>query len=401
MQETFFRQNRKKLTALLHGETIVITANGLQQSSADMTHSFRQDSNFYYLTGLRSLNDAILVMHNQGEFLILPKQSEAEHIFGGQINCDKVAETSGIIEVLENKIGWDRHKKMQQNRNIVKTILPSPKKVVVTDSFYTNPARMSLVQKLRRSNPKIVIEDISTELKQLRMIKQPCEIQAIKQAIEITANGIADARKIIKPGVFEFELEAELDFRFKKSNTTHAFEPIISYGDNACILHNLNRQSKIGTDQFLLFDVGADYQGYSADISRTYAIGKVSQRHQQVYESVKKVHEYAISLLKANITWREWVLTVDDFMGEQLIELGLIRANNRKNVHKFFSHGIGHSLGLDAHDVCDYKIIKENMVITVEPGIYIKEESIGVRIEDDILITKDGAINLSVDIPYI
>ena len=400
MDSKFFKNNRKKLVNRVGNELIIISANGLMQRSGDSTYPFNQDSNFYYLTGLSDLQDAILVIGSEEEFIILPKRSTGEEIFGGKIDCDEIAKISGIQNILNNKVGWDKYKKMQQSRKKIMTLLPSPKKVILSDAFYTNPARRSLLEKLKRINTKIQFTDIRPELMKMRLIKQPEEITAIRRAIEITADGIAAAVKSIDSKSFEYNLEAELDYVFKKNNVVHAFSPIISSGANACTLHNLNRQSRVENNQFLLLDVGAEYLGYSADVSRTYAVGTVSDRHKQVYNSVKEVQDYAIDLLKPDTAWRDWVIAVDDFMGKELIKLGLIKVNSRKNVHKYFSHGIGHSLGLDTHDVCDYKLLQENMVITVEPGIYIPEEGIGVRIEDDILITKNGAINLSEKIPY-
>ena len=302
--------------------------------------------------------------------------------------------------MFEHNEGWTKLKSLQKNHKKLNTLFPPPKKIVATDSFYTNPSRRALIDKLKRINPSCVFVDIRSELMQMRMIKQPEEVQAINQAIKITGNGISAAKKILSQNVFEYEALAELDYIFRKNNVSHAFSPIIASGSGACILHKFSNNSKVESNSFLLMDVGAEFSGYSADVSRTYVVGAVTQRHNDVYEAVKRVQDFAIKQIAPNISWRQWIVRVDEFMGQQLINLGLIKKNNRRNVRKYFSHGIGHSLGLDTHDVCDYDTIKENMVITAEPGIYIKEEGIGVRIEDDILVTQEGSINLSADIPY-
>ncbi len=371
------------------------------QRNGDVTFPFRQDSNFYYLTGLRDLADVTLVMADEEEFLILPQQTETEAIFGGIINCDEVAKTSGVKQVLSYNEGWNKFKKLQNNRKIIQTLLPPPQKITQLDSYYTNPTRRRLLQRIKRANPNIKVEDMRSELMNMRQVKQPEEINAIKRAIAITKEGFSTVQRCIQPGVNEYELEAEFDYVFKKHNTTHGYAPpIIASGKNSCILHYSGKLGTLKAGQLVLLDVGAEYGLYSADISRTYPVSTLSDRQQQVYEAIRAVSRASIDILKPGLTWRDFVDQVEMIMGEQLIDLGLIKHNTHTNVRHYFPHGISHNLGLDVHDVCDYKVMQENMIITVEPGIYIPEEAIGIRIEDDVLITKTGATNLSVSIAY-
>lgn len=397
----FFTGNRVALRGKLPpGALILITANGLLQRSGDTTFPFRQDSNFYYLTGLGDLPDAVLVMAGDEEFLILPKRSKAEVIFGGAINCDDIASKSGIIRIYSYKEGWERYKKLLKSRKTVYTLGNAPSKVSGIDSFYTNPARKYLIQKIKRLADEITIEDLRSELMKLRMIKQPEEIEAIQWAIAITQKGFEAARKIIKPGAKECDIAAEFEYIFTKQQANHGYHPIIASGEHACVLHYTQNNDSLQSGAYVLIDVGAEYGGYSADITRTYPVGEMGERPYEIYGAVETVQRRAIKLLKAGLAWRDYAVGVDEIMGEELIRLGLIKQNTRTEIRKYFPHGISHSLGLDVHDVCDYDVLQENMVITVEPGIYIPEEGIGVRIEDDVLITKNGAVNLSGDIPY-
>lgn len=399
--QSFYKNNRIQLQKLVCDELIVLTANGLMQRSGDTVYPFRQDSNFYYLTGLNE-PDLVLVMDGKTrqEFLILPKKTHAEEVFGGVIDSRAMAEISGIQTTMNYQEGWTHLKKLQKGRKKINAILAPPTKVTHTDNFFTNGNRRRLIEKLKRSGGESSIVDIRSELTSLRQIKQAVEIEAIKQAIDITARGITKARQNIKAGVTGHTLKAGLDFVFSNSGVGHGFAPIVISGADTCILHSNNLARTLGSGEPVLFDVGAEYKLYSADVSRTFFSALPTKRQKEVHEAVMKVHAFAVQLIKPGLSWRDYAARVDEKMGEELIKLGLISENTRKKVRAYFPHAVSHSLGLDVHDVCDYAIIQENMVITVEPGIYIAEEALGIRIEDDILVTKNGAVNLSAFVSY-
>ena len=401
----FFSNNRRSLMRRLPGDSLVaLCANGLLQRSGDTTYPFRQESNFYYLTGLASFSEIVLVIAGAEEFLILPKRSEAENIFGGVIDCDEIAKISGISSIFEYKNGWDRYKKLQESRSSVYTLAMPPAKVTHTDSFYTNPARRFLVQKLKRINSQLSIKDLRQHFTELRQIKQPEEIAAIKQAISITRSGFCNARKSMAAGISEQVVRAEFDYEFTKCGVTHAYEPIVAFDEQAVIMHKISSpNSRLKEDGWVLVDAGAEYAGYSADITRMISLGTVSSRQRDVYEAVERVLQECIDELKPGLVFLDYLRSAQEKVGKELVGLGLSRvASDKKAVRRYFPHLVSHSLGLDTHDVFNYQdvVLRENMVITVEPGIYIPEEGIGVRIEDDVLITEDGAINLSKDISY-
>jgi Xaa-Pro aminopeptidase len=399
----FFTTNRRALQKRVgHSELIAVTAQSLLQRSGDTTFQFRQDSNFFYLTGIEH-PDVVLVMSGDEEFLILPKRSEVAIIFGGDINCDDVAKISGISNIYSHKEGWERYKKLQINRKKIYTLKAAPASIAGVDSFYTNPARRQFIQKLKRITNGVELCDIRADLVALRQIKTIEEVACIQSAIDITAQGFSEVKKMLRSGVREYEVMAVFDYVFKRNNTQHGYAPpIVVSGANACVVHYVNGVATLKSDDLLLMDVGAECQNYTADVSRTYSVsGAATDRQQEVLSSLEAVTSSMISYLKPGITWKEYSDKSEEVVGEELIKLGLITNVTREAVRRYFPHAIGHSLGLDVHDVCDYKTIQEGMVITVEPGIYIPEEELGARIEEDVLITKGGVKNLSATIPYV
>jgi Xaa-Pro aminopeptidase len=210
--------------------------------------------------------------------------------------------------------------------------------------------------------------------------------------------------KLWYPGMSEQSLRAEFDYEFSKQGAPHAYEPIVAYDEQAVVLHKIGSlNTRLQDGAWALVDAGAEYAGYSADITRMLPLGKVPPRQREVCDAVERVLQACINELRPGLKFVDYARWAQEQVGQELVQLGLSKtASDKKAIRHYFPHLVSHSLGLDTHDVFNYHdvVLKENMVITVEPGIYIPEEGIGVRIEDDILITKTGAINLSKDIPY-
>ncbi len=399
--EKFFLGNRNHLRKKVDQTIpIVITANGLLQRSADTTYPFQQDTYFWYLTGLQD-PDIVLVIEKDREYLILPEQSDYQKTFEGSFDKATIQKRSGIKEVYSYKAGWKELGATLKKAQSVATIAPPPQYIDIY-GMYTNPARWVLLRTMRGYNDSLEIKDIRPVLARARMIKQPEEITAIKRAIATTTSGIEAVihQQTRTAYSYEHEVKADLTQVFYRQGSDHAFEPIIAGGKRACILHNTGANEKIDAKELLLFDVGASHEGYAADISRTIALGTPTTRQQNVHAAVVAVQQYALSLLKPGLQMKEYETAVEHYMGEQLIELGLIQTNTREEVRKYYPHATSHHLGLDVHDVADHTLpLAANMVITVEPGIYIPEEGIGIRIEDDVQITQDGVRNLSQNLP--
>ena len=394
----FFAGNRQRLRELFTGTApIVVTANGLLQRGADSTFAFAQDANFWYLTGIDE-PDILLVMDRDTEYLIVPARSASREAFDGAVATEGLVRRSGIQTVYDDRTGWG---KLAGRLKKVKHIatLAIPPAYVEHYGLYTNPARAALVQRLREIKPGIALLDVSPHLGRLRMIKQPVELAAIRTAINITAQTIKESCRPAKlrKYAFEYEIEAELSRGFRRRGASgHGFEPVVASGSRACTLHNVANNAALSADELLVVDVGAEVEHYSADITRTFSLGSASRRQQAVHAAVTEVQRFAFGLLKPGVTLKDYEQQVEQYMGEKLRELGLIKSISHDEVRKYYPHSTSHFLGLNVHDVGDYdRALEPGIVLTVEPGIYIPREGIGVRIEDDVLVTPAGIKILS------
>lgn len=396
----FFGANRQKLKSLVASEgPIVVTANGLLQRNADSTFPFRQDSSFWYLTGVEE-PDLLLVMDGEQEYFIVPGRSETRQAFDGAIDSQTIMKRSGVGEVLGEDEGWQRLKNRLKQTNQAAILMPATS-YIASHGLYVNPARRRLLRTIKKHQPNIELADIRETLSQLRSVKQPSEIKAIRKAIDVTAASLKAVKKAIGSYEYEYEVEAAITTVFRKRNLNHAYGPIVAAGRNACILHYMANSGELKSGDILLLDVGAEVENYAADISRSFVKGEPTERQKQVWQAVMNVREFALQNLKPGISIRENEKIVEQFMGEQLRELGLIKQADRESIRRLYPHATSHYLGLDVHDAGNYdRPLEPNMTLTVEPGIYIPEEGIGIRIEDDILITETGNEVLSASLPH-
>jgi Xaa-Pro aminopeptidase len=399
---SFFSCNRRVLFEHAEAKLIIVPANCTVQRSGDTTFPFRQDSSFWYLTGVND-PDCTLVIAASGSYIIAPTRSRVQTIFDGAINLNAIKKQSGVDEVLPYREGWTKLKRQLKSGMRVGFPLPSTQ-LARSHSFALNPSRRLVMQKLRRIRSDIELIDIRLPLAQARSIKQPEELVALQQAIDVTTQTFKEvfAKDWYKQYKFEFEVEAALTAGFRKRGASdHAYSPIVAADKNATTLHYIENHSELPRRGLLLVDAGAEVNGYAADITRVIPVGaKYTSRQKQVMQAVADVQKHAMSLLKPGLLMREYEQAVEEYMGLTLKSLGLIKRLNRKNIRKYYPHATSHMLGLDVHDAADYsQPLAEDMVLTVEPGIYIPNEKIGVRLEDDVLITKTGVKVLSADLP--
>lgn len=394
----FFTANRERLRQLFTGTApIAITANGLLQRGSDEAYQFHQDSNFWYLTGIMH-PDIILVMDKGKEYLIVPGRTDSRETFDGAITPEQLTRSSGITTILGEKDGWKQLEGRLKRVQHVATLAPSPSYVDAW-GIYTNPARAALVRRCKSVNSDLELLDLRTHLARMRMIKLPQEIAALRQAISITTSTLKDVthpRQLAKYA-YEYEIEADITQGFRKRGARgHAFTPIVAAGNNACTLHHIENNGVLAKNDFVVLDVGAEFVHYSADITRTVCLGEPSRRQQAVFEAVAAAQDFAYSILKPGVQLRPYEKQMVAFIGEKLRELGLIKTVDEEQVRRYFPHATSHYLGLDTHDAGDYeRPLEPGVVMTVEPGIYIPEEGIGVRLEDDVLITPQGVEILS------
>lgn len=400
----FFVRNRQRLREILSEDALlVLTANGTLQRSTDTTFPFAQDRNFWYLTGLDEA-DVLLVMTPNSEYIVTPKSNTIRDIFDGAIDAEQLAQTSGITKIISYTLGWKQLTHDMQKRPAIYTILPGAA-YHAQYGFYLNPARKRLVQHLRRIQPGVALRDAREPIASLRVVKQPEELAAIRRAVAVTTDAFADVRTAAKLASYgyEYELEADLSHIFRAAGATgHAYAPIVAAGTHATTLHYVQNSAALSKNELIVVDAGAEYDHYAADITRTISAQKPSSRQAAVLDAVVAIQTEAQKLLKPGVLLREYEQNVSRLMAKALKNLSLIdNISDTDAVRRYYPHATSHFLGLDVHDVGFYdKPLAGGMVLTCEPGIYIPEEGIGVRIEDDLVITAQGNENLSKHCSY-
>jgi Xaa-Pro aminopeptidase len=398
----FFVGNRARLRQSVGDDKpIIITGNGHMQRAADEPFKFTQDSNFWYLTGLTA-PELTLVMTKEGDFLIVPILSLEREVFDGAHDLAAFTERSGIPELLAERDGWRRVREVITNSHRVATLSAVPT-YLNRYRMFSLPYRRRLLARLKRIDSTIEIQDVRSNLASLRASKQAPELAALQQAIDITCDTLEEVTQPLQFDKYrhEYELEAAITYGFRRRGADgHAFEPIVGAGKHATTLHHIDNSGPITPGDFIVLDVGASVEHYAADITRTVSQQPLTARQQAVFDAVAYVQDYALSLLKPGILLHDYEASVADHMGGVLQELGLVKKPTPNAIRHYFPHATSHFLGLDTHDVGDYsQPLAAGMVVTCEPGIYIPEENIGVRIEDDILITENGYRSLSAACP--
>ena len=380
---------------------IVLTANGLMQRSGDVTYAYSQDASFWYLTGIDQ-PDMVLVIDKDREYLIIPSKSAVQETFDGKLDKKNLSNISGIKDIREQDDGWEQLKKRLKKVKHVAT-LAIPPAYLEHYGMYVNPARAALTNRLHEIKPDIELLDLSTHLTRMRMIKQLPEIETIQDAIDCTS---ATLKEVLKPTKlkkykYEYEIEAAITAGFRKRGSEgHGFQPIVTGGPRSVTIHNLSNNSALAKDELIIIDVGAEVNHYSADISRTISLNKPSKRQKAVIDAVGEIQLLAIDMLKPGVFLKDYESKVEQIMGEKLRSLGLIKTISTEQVRKFYPHATSHFIGLNVHDIGDYdRPIEPGVILAVEPGIYISAEGIGVRIEDNILITPKGNKILSRSLP--
>lgn len=398
----FFVRNRQRLRDAIQDDMpIVVTANGLLQRGADSTYQFAQDANFWYLTGIDE-PDVVLVMDGTREFLIVPKREATREAFDGVVDHAVLAARSGVKDIQDEINGWNRLDGLLTSDPRIATLANAPTYIAEL-GMYANPARARLLERLHKHVDSISVTDIRKQIARLRMIKQPDELIAIQAAITITCDTLDTVlqQSALSKYTHEYQLEAAIGYGFRMAGATgHAFEPIVAGGKRACTLHNVSNRARLNEGELVICDVGAEVSHYAADITRTVCVGKPNARQQAVYAAVYDSQQYALSLLKPGIKLHTYEQKVAKHVGRHLKRLGLIKTLDHDSIRKYFPHATSHFMGLNVHDVGDYgQSLQVGSVLTCEPGIYIPEEGIGVRLEDDVLITPDGNELLSPPCP--
>jgi Xaa-Pro aminopeptidase len=412
LDPNIFIQNRKRFTAKMQPNSIAIfVSNDEFPMNGDALHSFQQNSDLFWLSGIEQEGSMVILFPNNPdpkyrEVLVLTRPQELKEIWDGKrLRANEATAISGMKTIV-----W---------ADVLDAMLQTW--VHLADSIYLDSNENDRKNNLVRTSEYRFIDEMQARyplhqylraakiLKDLRAIKTKEEVQVIQKAIDITEVAFRRLLKFIQPGVYEHEIEAEIYHSFLSQRATGpAYHSILASGDNARTLHYVNNNNQCKDGELILMDFGAAYGGYNADLTRTVPVnGKFTKRQKDVYNACLHLHDYAKSILKPGITILKYTDKVGEEATKQFLKIGLLSKSDIKNedadnraYRKYLYHGISHHLGIDVHDLGTRTApIQAGMVFTVEPGIYIKEEQMGVRIENNIWITKTGNQDLFKNIP--
>jgi len=407
-----FVKNRQRFSKQLKPNSIaVFNSNDFMPTSADGTHPFVQQTDLFYLTGIDQEETVLVVCpgaseKKQKEILFIKETNEQIAIWEGQKHSKATAQDiSGIKTVY-----WT-----SELKGILRPLIFQSENIYLNTNEHLRAAAavesrdMRFLKWCRQVFPLHHYERLAPIMHDLRAVKSPPEIQLIKEACAITGKAFRRLLGFIRPGVWEYEVEAEIVHEFMRNRSRGpAFETIVASGTDSCTLHYVKNDKQCKSGDLVLIDFGAEYANYAADVTRTIPVsGKFSKRQKEVYNAVLKIQKAAILMLKPGNSLEVLQEKVAKLVEAELIHLGVLKRSDIKNqpkdsplYKKFFPHGTSHHLGLDVHDYGDkYRKFEPGMVFTCEPGIYIRDESIGVRIENDILITRKGPVDLTENIP--
>ena len=413
IDSNLFIKNRKKFTAHMKPKSVaVFNSNDIYPISADSTMPFQQHRDIFYLSGVDQEESILLLCpdapyEHQREMLFLRETNEHIAVWEGEkLTKERAFEVSGIKTVHWLK---DFHKVLFEIMTYTETIY------INTNEHYrsaveTETREDRFVKWWKEKYPAHQVAKSNPILQRLRSVKEAEEIVLLQKACDITEKGFRRLLKFVKPGVMEYEVEAELLHEFVRNRSKgFAYGPIVASGKNANVLHYVQNNQECKAGDLLLLDVAAEYANYSSDLTRTIPVsGRYTERQKAVYNAVLRVKNEATKMLVPGTLWKEYHVEVGKIMTSELIGLGLIDHADVQNQNpdwpaykKYFMHGTSHHLGLDTHD---YGLLHEpmqaNMVFTVEPGIYIPEEGFGIRIEDDVVVQESGVpFNLMANIP--
>lgn len=407
-----FTQNREKFSTKIEKNSIAIfNANDVMPTNADGTMPFKQNSDLFWLSGVDQEESILTIFpdhpnENMREILFLKETNEHIAIWeGAKLTKEGAYDTAGIKTVFWLSEFEDKLAELVNSANAI--YLNKNIHSRSASEVQTRDDRFRLM--IKETFPNKEIKEVAPIMHELRAIKSDFEIALMQNACNITEKGVRRILPFIKPGVMEYEIEAELMHEFLRNRSNgFAYQPIIGSGVDSCVLHYIENNKECKDGDILLMDFGAEYANYASDLTRTVPVnGKYSERQKAVYNSVLHVMKEATKMLRPGTMFKSYNAEIGRIMELELIKLGLldkhdVQKQDPKNplYKKYFMHGTSHYLGLDVHDVGNFDWeMKEGMVFTCEPGIYILEEELGIRLENDVLVTKNGPDDLMKNIP--
>lgn len=411
IDSALFTAHRQQLAAALGPKSLAIVhAADILPQTGDGTFPIYPAADLFHLSGIEQ-EESVLVLAPeatdpaQREMLFIRQPNEHLATWEGEkLSKERATAISGV-----KKVRW-----LSELPSALHVLMCESERVYLNaneherSSAEVDPRDLRFARQLIDRYPLHRYERLAPIMRRLRAVKDQAEVELLRRAIDITDAGLRRMLAAVKPGVMEYELEAELQYEFVRNRAKMAYEPIIASGKNACVLHYNTNSEPCRDGDLLLVDVGACYANYNADLTRTYPVsGRFTPRQRAVYDAVHRVLVASIARTTVGTTVREWRRAAQVQMAEELVGLGLISAADLAKdsaeepaCRKYFMHGLGHSLGLGVHDIAPFDgPYQPGWVITVEPGIYIPEEGIGVRLENDVLVTPSGPVDLSAHVP--
>lgn len=411
VDSALFAENRARLATLLAPRSLaVVNSNDILPSNADGLLPMHPNSDLFYLTGLEQEETVLLLAPQasdeaQREVLFVRESNPLLKTWEGyKYSKEDAQRISGIKTV--KWLGDFRavfHGLMCESEGVYLNSNEHKRSVV---EVQTRDARF--VRETQDSYPLHRYERLAPLMHRLRAVKSGPELKLLRQAVEITRHGFERVMKFVRPGVNECEVEAEFAHEFIRRRGRFAYGPIIAAGENSCVLHYHQNDQPCRRGDLLLLDVGAAYANYNADLTRTLPVsGRFTPRQKQIYRAVLRVLRASIAGATVGKLHRDWQKEAQAMMNEELLSLDLLKKSDLKKqtpdepaCRKYFMHGLGHLLGLDVHDVgLTHEPFAPGWVLTVEPGIYLPKEGFGIRLEDNILLTENGAVNLTESVP--
>jgi len=411
IEKQLFARNRVNFVKNLKpGSIAVFNSNDIMPTNADGSMPFRQNNDLFYLTGIDQEETMLLLFPDAKEASnkeILFVKETNEHIAiweGKKLSREEASKISGI-----EKVVW-----VSQFDSIFETLLPECQHIYLNSNEHNRAVKKvetrddRFIKWCKERYPLYEYERSAPILHKLRAIKSPEEIELMRKACQITEKAFRRVLKFIKPGVYENEIEAEYTHEFIRNGARgHAYEPIVASGPSSCILHYVENNKICKDGEIVLIDAACEYMNYASDLTRVVPVnGKFTKRQKQVYNAVLNVMQGSFKLLTVGRSLQDYNKGVAELMEKELVDIGLIKMEDIKKqspqnplYKKYFMHGASHALGLDVHDVYDRTPFKAGMVFTLEPGIYVREEGFGVRLENNILITDSGPEDLMKTIP--
>jgi Xaa-Pro aminopeptidase len=395
LDASFFEANRARAMEKLQGGLLVVAGYTGMQRGNDAEFRFEQEASFWYLTGIEFPDWWLIMDAKRGKsWLVGPEIDEMHRLFQESLLDDDAKKTSGITDILSRDQAMSMLRTASKSHQLVYTVdLPSYHSHF---GFTLNPAVHEMREMLKRTFS--TVRDFRPELTKLRAIKQPIELEMMQTAIDLTITTFQSVKKKMLSYKYEYEIEADLSYAFRATGASgHAFDPIIASGGNATVAHYFTNNSPLKKSTLVMMDIGVRYNGYCSDITRTLAIGKPTKRQIAVHGAVQSAQRQIIELLKPGLLIEDYQKQSDVIVKQEMLKLKLMESmDDDKAYRRHFPYALSHGLGVDVHDALGRpKAFEPGMVLTVEPGIHIAGEKIGVRIEDDILITETGHRNMS------